>query len=741
MFRVKRELHYFFKTWNINTTLHIEQTTNRRILMTYSKTILISILLLICNHQIKSDNYRAIDSLQNILTKNISQQQRISSLILIAELHLTDYKKSITFSLKALSIINSTNGEFQYLKAKCYNNLANRHKQKGDHKSIIYRKKAINIYKRLEDHVSAARSILYLGEDYRLLGKIDSIKYCIDQVQKKRNILKHRNILSLFNTLNGLYYSRIGNPRKALKFYLKTLSVDTIKEKTYSEILNHCNTLNNITSCYIKLNKNHMSLKYSLEALNIVKSTKLNIDLKAKILVNVGLSYHRSSNSSEAIKYFNQILDLKSKISDKNTIIAAYVSLSSIQHHKKKYTQALESIEHAEVLMNKYNLYNYQLNLKNNKAITLMSIGRLDEAHTYLLECIAACKAQKNDFKLQINYVSLLRFHLKKNNYLEAKELYSEILPKLTKRKMWQHAAYISNLMTKIADKKNQFTEYKQYLSTHNRYRDSLNTIRNSNKIKDLEIKYKTAEKSNQIKMLNLENRNHELRLNQAKQINNIMIISFSIFIILLIPLSYHIRHRNRIKIMQTQIDTENNECTRIAQELHDSVSGSLTQLKQVIDLEGDSSNISSQIDKISKDVRGISHKLNISSLVDQNIKDALSISLMLNQFPKNIDLQIQMAQDFEINIQNKKINLIRIIQELVNNSLKHANCSKITINLSQKYDIVKLEYLDNGIGYDLNSIKYGNGHHNIKSRVSLFNGNIFIDSCLGNGFFCEITV
>ena len=81
----------------------------------------------------------------------------------------------------------------------------------------------------------------------------------------------------------------------------------------------------------------------------------------------------------------------------------------------------------------------------------------------------------------------------------------------------------------------------------------------------------------------------------------------------------------------------------------------------------------------------------------------------------------------------NFGINLFRIIQELVNNSVKHSNCSEISISLSYASDILNLQYSDNGNGFDSKMVREkGMGLSNIDARTKLFNGKYTLESVPG---------
>jgi len=90
-----------------------------------------------------------------------------------------------------------------------------------------------------------------------------------------------------------------------------------------------------------------------------------------------------------------------------------------------------------------------------------------------------------------------------------------------------------------------------------------------------------------------------------------------------------------------------------------------------------------------------------------------------------------------------QKLMLFRIIQEQVNNILKHAKARKLLIDISYHPKYIRLEITDDGMGFDLPSAKRKNGVglSNIYSRAALFNGDVHITTSQGKGCQLVITV
>uniref|UniRef100_UPI0030DA3D2B sensor histidine kinase n=1 Tax=uncultured Polaribacter sp. TaxID=174711 RepID=UPI0030DA3D2B len=82
-----------------------------------------------------------------------------------------------------------------------------------------------------------------------------------------------------------------------------------------------------------------------------------------------------------------------------------------------------------------------------------------------------------------------------------------------------------------------------------------------------------------------------------------------------------------------------------------------------------------------------------------------------------------------------------RIVQELINNSIKHSNATKIRITLTEFDHLLSLFYFDDGIGFDIEKVKLGSGITNIKERVEIFDGTLEIDSYKKTIFEIEMPI
>jgi len=81
-------------------------------------------------------------------------------------------------------------------------------------------------------------------------------------------------------------------------------------------------------------------------------------------------------------------------------------------------------------------------------------------------------------------------------------------------------------------------------------------------------------------------------------------------------------------------------------------------------------------------------------------------------------------------------LHVFRILQELINNSIRHGKANELSVYMEQDSKGFIIRYQDNGVGFKISDVnkKPGIGIQNIKSRVKILNGNLIADSTLGKG-------
>ncbi|MDE3235445.1 MAG: PAS domain S-box protein [Bacteroidota bacterium] len=140
-------------------------------------------------------------------------------------------------------------------------------------------------------------------------------------------------------------------------------------------------------------------------------------------------------------------------------------------------------------------------------------------------------------------------------------------------------------------------------------------------------------------------------------------------------------------------------------------------------------------------EIRNISHRLAPAFFDDTKLEDTLKILLTSFQFENRCEVSLHIEKEVnELPIKRDlQLNLYRILQEQLRNIFKHAEASSISIDVVKYDGKLILTIADNGVGFDISTMKKGIGLANIKRRVELFSGKLEIESSPENG--CKLIV
>jgi signal transduction histidine kinase len=286
---------------------------------------------------------------------------------------------------------------------------------------------------------------------------------------------------------------------------------------------------------------------------------------------------------------------------------------------------------------------------------------------------------------------------------------------------------------------------------------DSLNQLANAQNISFLQTKFKTAEKEKQI-----------LEEQQKVRVNRNWLIVAGFTLLFGAGIAFLLQNNTTKKrllaeqealLKQERVDNllkeqelvsidamiagQEKERQRVANELHDD----LGSLMATIKLHFDNSKVSKKdpalknaqklLEEAYQKVRGMAHSKNSGVMSDQGLLPA--VKKMAQVITETNALEV-VVEDFGMGdrLENSlELNLFRMVQELVANAIKHAEASKVSIQLTQHEDNLNIIIEDNGKGFDRSKVdasKTGMGLTTIEKRVEHLEGNFTVDSILGKG-------
>lgn len=205
-------------------------------------------------------------------------------------------------------------------------------------------------------------------------------------------------------------------------------------------------------------------------------------------------------------------------------------------------------------------------------------------------------------------------------------------------------------------------------------------------------------------------------------------------------------------KLLDSTIQTQEKERDRIARELHDDVGSKLNVihlnlhlLKKAIakgqDTEKILDHIRVSLDESIQTSRDISHELMPPVLKKFGIYSAFEE--LENAINRTGVVNLSINSDFDWDLENEmqQLHLFRIVQELIQNALKHAKAKLVSIVFEKKDNLLCLNYSDDGVGFPKNEETKGLGLDNLETRVQVLNGSWHINKQVSKGAEIKIRI
>lgn len=510
----------------------------------------------------------------------------------------------------------------------------------------------------------------------------------------------------------GVAYRFKGDYKMALNYLFKAATVaDSTKRKIPISAI-YCE----ISNTYLELKEFDASLSYIYKANIGYLQTKDYVALANNYTIeaDIWLEMNQLDKAMEALLDGKSMLDTLPKENGSTDYFKAYNSaiMGHVFLKKKDYKKAedafLKALDIMKAIGDDYGLAQYCPILGNLYSET----NRLDKAIYYIEQGLVFAK--KLNYKVQIRNAFLLlsELNVKKNNYKEA--LYNNT----------------------------------QYLI----YKDSIENIENTKQIANLRTEYEVGLKQKEIKNLEKE-----------KQVNRIYTIIVVLLLILAVMVLLFFRQRwkntrlmaqnqlrqhadsintllkqQETRTLHSMIQGQENERKRLAKELHNHLGSLMATIKvnlnSIEKTDPELQNLTLLVDRACTDIRSLSHSMNMG------ISDNFGLVPALQELTEHLQQVNGLFISFSASMGEEPIGLeneiviYRIVQELVSNVLKHANATRLNIQLLYIEDesLINIMVEDNGIGFkpeEFIKTSSGMGLKAIKELITQLNGTIEIDS------------
>ncbi|MDP2688391.1 MAG: sensor histidine kinase [Aequorivita sp.] len=592
------------------------------------------------------------------------------------------------------------------------------HSQVYDNPSAA-RMRSLSLLNSLEenDKISRIRLMKYIGSSYVFETNYpEAIKYYNEALREAESIHLYDEIANINNNL-GTVFNESGSYTSAYIHFIAALDNYELAGKPEKKEGTH----NNIGLTYLNINNHKKALEYFELALDTSAQPK-NPILASTILNNIALCYSNENKRSEALENLNRSIALSKKHNNQYSLCISYKIMGDIYQKSGDFEKAFEAYTKSEGIAQEGQLFQQIAFAKTGLGRVLLERGNIIEAQKVGLEVLDMAEAKNSNLLKTDAHFLLSMIYRKKYDYQKSLEHFQ------------QHVAL----------------------------KEELNNNTIVNQIYDVELKH--LDQLNNMQQLEIDKK--ELAISNK---NNLLFLLSLVFVLLLIGLYLVYRnhqHKQAAKLRgaviemnkkrsNAALEAEIRERKRIGQNLHDSLGyllslaglqASVLHKKKNISDEKRTELINSlmeSIDEAFNEVRNISHNLSPSLLSERGLKGALqNISNRVNQSSKLRMTFDTFGLDDDLNGLIENV-LYRTLQEIVNNTLKHADASELFVQITQDEKEVNLIAEDNGKGFNYEMVKNnsGMGLANITSGIENLNGTIFIDAKAGRGAIISIII
>lgn len=549
--------------------------------------------------------------------------------------------------------------------------------------------------------------------------------------------------------------------------YYANCAIPKLKEaKSINSLLTVYNNLGNI---YNNKGQYDKAIQYRILALKMAEQQNLK-NWIVNLYVSISYDYHDFENYQKGIYYGKKALQIYRN--DKNA-------------KPKNFHSALNAIAINYDDWNKPEqaIYYHKLNLKyvkgkdtillqntfNNLGNTLLKQKKFTEAKKWILRSkkIIDFKAKSGDnvdYNYATCYTNLATIATELNQFEDAEKYFNLALKYSKKSKTAEKLRDYYYQKSIYNKKRNNLSETIKEQDNYIKLRDSIYTVERNEALAEMETKYQTEKKEKQLLLA----KNQILQKEEESKEKSYWLILTSFLVLSSVIIGYLFFRQQKLKNKQQEhefelknaiakIETQNKlqeQRLSISRDLHDNIGAQLTFIiSSVENLKFGFPNIDEKISN---------HLTKISSFTKDTIVELRDTIWAMNSNDIDlIDLRsrllnfIEKAQtssnvNFKFNIDeslNQKkisslqgINIYRVIQEAVNNAVKHAKATKIDIETFAKENELTFEIKDNGIGFNSEEVVHGNGLYNMKKRIEEIGGNFNLSSN-ENGTKITITI
>lgn len=541
----------------------------------------------------------------------------------------------------------------------------------------------------------------------------------------------------------AIYYNDIGQADSVVKLSLFGIEEAKSSKSAKAETMQAA-FMNLLAAKYYMQGNYNEAVNLMVEALRLHEKNGNN--KYASILnFNIG-AYHASlKDYTSAKKYFEKSYKSFQIMKDTTYMSASLIAISECHYYLEESEKAKETAELA-----------YELAEKSNYLTAKISYfwitGSLYEKNKDYEKALIQYNKGESLMKttgIYTNYY-LVHFVVGKMKILNEQKKYQQALTESKKLKdvlsdpsitIILHEYHLV-LAASYFGVGNKHLAYENLKTAYNLKEQSLSK-ENKEIVNKLTLEYEAEKKDKEIveNNLKLERQSSEIYK------RNLVVIVLALILIILGILLLLLKSRNRYKLRQiternqrqlveAELFGELKEQERLSYALHDGIASNLIAIKLQLENQEDLEDFTKTLDLVSEthdEVRKVAHNLMPIDFESRGIVDVIHdfcIQCSTSKLPIHFEANTK-AIDFS---KEKSLVLYRVVQEFIQNAIKHAQATQIDVLMMQNENFITINIEDNGIGFDLEKLENRKGIKSISERLNKIKGNVTIDSSVGRG-------
>lgn len=582
------------------------------------------------------------------------------------------------------------------------------------------------------------------------IGYAQKISYSDSLQNNLKNLSKPQHLKQI---LEIPYDKFIGNIAASEKLAHK--AIELAKELNDRESLAEANLL--MSQIYNYQDKREKKLVFNLNAIRIYEELG-KLEKAGYAYGELGFSIKREDLKS-ALHYMRKGLKIIENVKTAKNVDATFDNYGILQGMLKNYDSAIY-----------YHKKSLQIKKQNNDSIGIpygyvhlatvnINLNNFEIAKKYI-DSAQTIRLIRNDiYGITDNSVYYGDLYFAEKKYGRAIENFKKGYNLSIENNFLSLEKYCADYLTKsyieLGDYKNAFTYNKIFQTLKD---STINTETNS-RVASLQIEFETEKKEKEIAQQKEQLLARELEIKNKNNFNALLGSGILMFGIVLFGLHKRQQHKkseyqNQLKLKEAQTFSKlQDQRLSISRDLHDNIGSQLTLIISSIDnlkfltknsdmvFQSKLTEINNFAGNTISELRDTIWAMNKNKISYEDFQGRiLSFIEKVKLASGNCHFNFNSTVKSPIYLSSAKgINLFRIIQEAINNTLKYARASEISISITETEKNLIIKISDNGIGFNLNTIEFGNGLENMQKRAAEINGKINIQSKINTGTQIEI--